>query len=104
MKNKYGASFEDHLLTQLRDPEFAAEYIMAAIRENDIKFLPIALGDVAKAFGITKLAGKSGVHRRTLYKVFEKNSNPSFELVTKIANQLGLQLQIVPKRKSKKAP
>lgn len=89
-------------MKQLKDPEFAAAYIMSAIVDNDIQFLPIALSDVAKAYGITNLAEKIGVHRRTLYKVFEKGSNPSFELVTQIAEGLNLQLQIIPKKSKRK--
>jgi len=96
-------TFESDLEEKLRDPEFASAYIMSAIVENDLGFLPIALGDVAKAHGISKLAQETGINRRTLYKVFDKNGNPSFELVTQIAQSLGLELSVKPKGKKKKA-
>ena len=99
---KKQATFEADLMTKLRDPEFASAYIMSAIVENDLSFLPIALGDVAKAHGISKLADETGINRRTLYKVFDKNGNPSFELITQIAGSLGLELQVRPKKQKRK--
>ena len=97
-----GTSFNDDLAKKLRDPEFASHYLMAAIVDNDLDFLPVALGDIAKAHGISKLAEETGINRRTLYKVFDKNANPSFELVTQIMNHLGLALEVKPKTKGKR--
>jgi len=51
MKAK-GLKFEDDLMLKLRDQEFASAYITSAIIDNDLEFLPIALGDVAKAHGL----------------------------------------------------
>ena len=96
-------SFNDDFMEKLRDPEFASNYIMSAIIENDLDFLPTALGDVAKAHGMSKLAEGTGINRRTLYKVFDKNSNPSFELVTHIMDQLGLSLEVKPKENKPKS-
>jgi len=48
---------------------------------------------------MSKLAERSVINRRTLYKVFDKESNPSFELVTQIMDQLGLSLDVKPKQK-----
>ena len=95
-------SFESDLMEKLRDTGFASAYIMSSVIDNDIDFLPIALGDVAKAHGISNIAEKIGVNRRTLYKVFDKNGNPSFGLISQIAHALGLELQIAPKKKNKK--
>jgi probable addiction module antidote protein len=104
MKIKDMTSFETDLMAKLRNPEFASSYIMSAIIDNDLSFLPVALGDVAKAHGVSKLANETGINRRTLYKVFEKSGNPSFELVTQIIRSLGLELQVRPHaiKKSKK--
>lgn len=103
MKNKSTTNFEADLMEKLRDPEFASAYIMSAIVDNDIEFLPIALGDVAKAHGVSKLANETGINRRTLYKVFDKAGNPSFELVAQIIQSLGLELKVHPKKPKKKA-
>jgi probable addiction module antidote protein len=90
-------NFDDDLMEKLRNKKFASLYIMSSIADNDLGFLPIALGDVARAFGISKLSKKSGINRRTLYKVFDDSGNPSFELVCKIISALGLNLKILPK-------
>ena len=50
---------------------------------------------------MSKLAEGTGINRRTLYKVFDKESNPSFELVTQIMDHLGLSLEVKPKQKQK---
>lgn len=101
MKTK-GLKFEDDLMVKLRDPEFSSAYITAAIIDNDLDFLPIALGDVAKAYGLSKLAETTGINRRTLYKVFDKAGNPSFELVSQIMAGLGLDFEVKPKKEKRK--
>jgi probable addiction module antidote protein len=101
MKTK-GLRFEDDLMIKLRDPEFASAYIMSAIIDNDLEFLPIALGDVAKAQGLSKLAANTGINRRTLYKVFDKDGNPSFGIVSQIMAGLGLEFEIKPKKTKRK--
>jgi probable addiction module antidote protein len=98
MKKTRNTNFESDLMEKLRDPEFASNYIMSAIVDNDIDFLPVALGDVAKAHGISKLAEETGINRRTLYKVFDEKGHPSFELVTQIMQSLGMEIQIRPRK------
>ena len=65
-------------------------------------FLTIALGDVAKAHGLSKLADQIGIHRRTLYKVFSPDGNPSFGLISQIIKGLGLELEVKPKKSKRK--
>ena len=102
MKEKKLTSFESDLLEKLKNPEFAAAYLMTVIADRDIGFLPIALGDVAKAHGISDLAHETGIQRRTLYKIFHKEGNPSFELVARIIEGLGLKMDIGLKKPKKK--
>ncbi len=102
MKEYTGTSFDADLSQKLRNPKFASVYIMSAIVDNDINFLPIALGDVAKAHGVSKLAEQTGINRRTLYKVFDKKGHPSFDLVTQIMESLGMEIQIRPKKAKRK--
>lgn len=98
MKVKQLTSFESDIMDKLRNPEFASAYIMSAIVDNDINFLPIALGDVAKAHGVAKLAEETGINRRTLYKVFDKKGHPSFNLVAQIMQSLGMEIEVRPKK------
>lgn len=102
MKAKAVKNFESDLMDKLRDPEFASAYIMSSVVDNDLGFLPVALGDVAKAHGISKLADESGINRRTLYKVFDKSGNPSFELVMQVMQSLGMEVQVRPKKSKKR--
>jgi len=103
MKAKQASGFESDLMNKLRDPEFASAYIMSAIVENDMNFLPIALGDVAKAHGVSKLAEETGINRRTLYKIFDKKGHPSFDLVTQIMQSLGMEIQVRPQKRASKS-
>ncbi len=75
---------------------------MSAIIDHDSDFLPIALGDVAKAHGLSKLSEQTGIHRRTLYKVFDKNGNLSFGLINQIIDTMGMKLQVIPKKTRRK--
>lgn len=61
MKAVKGLRFEDDLMIKLKDPVFASNYIMSAIVDNDFSFLPVALGDVAKAHGLSKWAEHTGI-------------------------------------------
>lgn len=101
MKNK-NVSFESDLLEKLKHPDFASAYIMSAIHDNDLSFLPIALGDVAKAHGLSKLAEHTGINRRTLYKAFDNEGNPSFGLISQIIQGMGLEFEIKPKKVRRK--
>ncbi len=98
MKTKQVKGFEVDLMDKLRDPEFASAYIMSAIVDNDMNFLPVALGDVAKAHGVSKLAEETGINRRTLYKVFDKKGHPSFDLVAQIMQSLGMEFKCDQRR------
>jgi probable addiction module antidote protein len=101
MKTKNMTGFESDLMEKLLDPEFSSAYIMSAIVDNDVNFFPVALGDVAKAHGVSKLAKETGINRRTLYKVFDKNGRPSFDLVAQITQSLGMEIQVRPKKSKK---
>ncbi|SHE22071.1 addiction module antidote protein [methanotrophic endosymbiont of Bathymodiolus puteoserpentis (Logatchev)] len=78
----------------LDTPEMVLEYINAAIEENDQDLLRIALGDVAKAQGMTEIAKKAHVSRQNLYKAFSDNGNPTLETINKVLGALGLKLKV----------
>ncbi len=100
MKSK-STYFETDLQIKLKNPDFASAYLASALADNDLSFLPIALGDIAKAYGLTKLSEQTRINRRTLYKVFDKGGNPSFSLVSQIMNALNLQILIKPKKQKR---
>ncbi len=94
LKAKKNIRFEDHLMEELQDTAFAAEYINSAVEENDSEFLVHALNDVAKANGMSKISDESGINRQALYKMLSENGNPSYKSIVKILEALGLELQV----------
>ena len=80
----------------LKTPEARAAYIEAAIEENDPDFLTVALGDVAKAEGMTKVARKAKVTRENLYRAFAPGGNPTMATVMRVLDALGLRISVSP--------
>lgn len=82
----------------LRTPEDCALYIQAAIEEagDDPAFIAKALGDVARARGMTSIARNTGLSRESLYKALSGDRSPDFETVLKVLGALGLRLHVEP--------
>ncbi len=78
----------DHLETE----EDMAAYLEAALEEDDPVLISAALGDIAKAKGMTKVAVEAGLGRESLYKSLSPNGNPEFSTVLKVVRALGLRL------------
>lgn len=94
-----GSKFQDHVESELKDPDFAASYLAAALDEGDEVFITDALSKVMKAHGATALASETGIARQALYKMCSAEGNPSFKNVTKLLAALGLEITIQPKTK-----
>ena len=93
-------NYDDHLLESLKDPAEAAAYLNAAIEENDPELLLVALGDVARAHGMTTLAQRSAIHRVSLHKMLSKRGNPEFSSLVRIVKAAGLRLSFQPDKKA----
>ena len=78
----------------LRTPDEMAAYLEACIEEaeGDAAFIAKALGDIARAQGMTEIARQSGLSRESLYKSLSGDRNPSFDTVLKVISALGLKL------------
>ncbi len=85
----------------LNDEQDIANYLEAAFEENDIALIAAALGDIARAKGMSKIAADTGLGRESLYKALSPEGNPTFSTVLKIVHALGLHLQAVPRKMSK---
>ena len=85
---------------QLRTPEEMAAYLDAWFAEapEDAAGIARALGDIARARGMTQVAKDAGLSRESLYKALSENGNPSFSTVLKVARALGLRLNTQPDR------
>ena len=82
------------LAQQLRTPAEMAAYLDAWLTEapDDAAGIARALGDIARAKGMSQVARQSGLSRESLYKALSENGNPSFATVLKVATVLGLRL------------
>jgi len=80
----------DHLQTE-SDME---AYLEAALEENDPALIAAALGDIARAKGMTEVAKKTGLGRESLYKSLSAHGNPELSTVLKVIHALGLKLQV----------
>ena len=78
----------------LESEDDIATYLNAALEDGNPATLQAALGDVAKARGMSAIARQAGLGRESLYKSLSKEGNPSWATVTKVLNALGLQLEI----------
>jgi len=75
-------------------------YLNEAARTGDPQLLQAALGDIAKAKGMTDIARTAGVGRESLYKSLSTTGNPSFQTIAKVIEALGGQITITPKHQA----
>lgn len=80
----------------LKIDEDCAEYLTIVLGENDPASLAVALGAIARARGMTKIAREAGLTREGLYKALGEQGNPSFATVQKVMHAMGLQLSVQP--------
>jgi len=84
-------------ITDYLDSEDAiAEYLTIVLEDNDPVLLAAALGDVARARGMTQLARDTGLSRESLYKGLSGDRSPSADTLLKVIRALGLQLSVRP--------
>ena len=78
----------------LRSPKEMAAYLDAWFEEapDDAAGIARALGDIARARGMTQVARDAGLSRESLYKALGEDGNPSFATVLKVARALGVRL------------
>jgi probable addiction module antidote protein len=70
------------------------EYLEAVLEEGDAGLVAAALGDVARARGMSKIAKAAGLGRESLYKALSAEGNPEFATVLKVLSSLGLKLHV----------
>lgn len=78
----------------LETPEEMAAYLEACIQESNgsAAFIAKALGDIARAKGITQIVEDTGFSREILQKVFSGDRSPNFDMVLKVISALGFKL------------
>jgi probable addiction module antidote protein len=82
----------------LRTPAEMAAYLEACIEDanGDAAFIAKALGDIARAKGMTQVARDAGLSRESLYKALSGDRSPGFDTILKVVDALGLRLHAVP--------
>jgi probable addiction module antidote protein len=69
-------------------------YLSAILEKNDPDLFLYAIGQVAKAKGMTEVAQKTGLGRESLYKALAPGAKPRFETIYKVLDSLGIKLSV----------
>lgn len=80
--------FSEHL----ENEQAVAEYLTMILEENDPALLAAALGDIARARGMTEIAKASGITREALYKALRPDAQPRFDTINRVCAALGVKL------------
>jgi probable addiction module antidote protein len=80
----------------LDSDEAIAIYLTDILQAKDAGLLSAALGDIARARGMTDIAKAAGITREALYRAFRPGSAPSFDTVYRICTALGVRLVVQP--------
>ena len=78
----------------LKSDKDVAQYLEAVFEDGDPNLVAAALGDVARAKGMARIAQAAGLGRESLYKALSKKGNPEFATVLKVMHALGLKLKV----------
>jgi probable addiction module antidote protein len=82
-------------VTEHLDSEQAiAAYLDAVFEDGDPALIKSAIGDVARARGMSEIAAKAGITRVGLYKALSKGGNPSFATIASVMKALGVRLSV----------
>ncbi|MGA8531245.1 MAG: addiction module antidote protein [Acidobacteriaceae bacterium] len=97
MKRTASTSHDEALIKELQeDPEFAAEYLRAAMEDTEEPgVLLIALRRVAEARGgVAKIAKAAGIERESLYRALSRRGNPRWSTLVAVTRAMGLKLTV----------
>ena len=78
----------------LDSPEMIREYLNVAFEQGDSELILAAIGNVAKAQGMSDIAAKTGLSRQNLYKALSSGASPKFDTIRKVVSALGCKLVV----------
>jgi probable addiction module antidote protein len=78
----------------LDDDTAIAEYLTAVIEQNDPAHLAAALGDIARARGMSEIANSAGISREAPYKALRRDAQPRFETISWVCTAPGVKLVV----------
>jgi probable addiction module antidote protein len=94
MKQKITETRPWDIVEHLETEEDMALYLDAALEDGDNAVVLAALGDIARAKGMTQVANDAGLGRESLSKALSTTGNPEFATVLKVVRALGLQFHV----------
>ncbi len=87
---------EFDITEHLEDDQAIAEYLTIVLEEDDPALLAAAVGDIARARGMTEIAKSSGLAREALYKALRADAQPRFDTINRVCHALGVKLVAQP--------
>lgn len=78
----------------LKTEKDIAAYLSAVLEDGDPALFVAAIGDIARAKGMTEIAKKSGVTRESLYRALKIEARPRYETVARVIQALGMKLSV----------
>ena len=76
--------------------EMIAEYLNVVLEEGNDNEIVTAIGHIAKAIGMTKIAEETGMSRPSLYKALSEGAKPQFSTILKVLKAIGGQIRVNP--------
>ena len=80
----------------LDDQEMINDYLNTVLEEGDSNDIQVALGHIAKAIGMSKIAEQTGMSRPSLYKALAENAKPQFDTILKVLRAIGGNIKMKP--------
>lgn len=80
----------------LDSKEMIAEYLNSVLEEGNEAEIIVAIGHIAKAIGMTKIAEETGLSRPSLYKALSDGAKPQFATIMKVLKAVGGQIHVSP--------
>jgi len=87
-------SYDETLTDILHTPDDLAAYLNESMEDEDPRVFLLALQDVVKLQGVSKIAKQAGVNRESLYRSLSGNSKPRVDTLNKLLHALGLRLAV----------
>lgn len=95
-RTKVGDLVDFDAAPYLDSEEAVAAYLTDVLEAGDPALLAAALGDIARARGMTEIARASGIAREALYKALRADAQPRFDTISKVCAALGVRLVVQP--------
>ena len=86
----------DWLYEQLKDMDFASQYLTAAAEDEEPAIFLLALRKVAESQGMSQVASRVGIPRESLYRALSEKGNPRWSTLAPIVRAIGMKLEASP--------